>query len=154
MMLTKIKKGIEKAKTVAEIDKIYFVWLQGESDAITKTTQEAYYDDLLALKNALKKDIGLDKFAIIKVGYFYSVAGWLADTPVEIRKKHDEIIMAAQEKAAKDDPDFVILTRITAELSVDKEQYISCECDGHYNNRAMNMIGEAAGKRLAEIANA
>ena len=41
-MIKKINSSLKKAKENYKIDKVYFVWLQGESDAISGTTQENY----------------------------------------------------------------------------------------------------------------
>lgn len=60
--------------------------------------------------------------------------------------------MRAQEETVKTDKDFVMLTRIISKLSMDK-QYISCECDGHYNNKAMKIIEKEAGLKLSIFTN-
>ena len=147
-----IKKVLSAKKKTEGKQRVFFVWLQGESDSITGTTAKDYYAKLISLKNALKEDVKIEKFGIIKVGYFFCVARWLNHVPFEERKQRDEAIMGAQEEAVKTDKDFVMLTRITSELSMDK-QYISCECDGHYNNKAMKIIGKEAGLKLSNIAN-
>ena len=145
---TKINKAIEKAKSLYEVEHIYYIWLQGESDAILKRTANDYLQDLIAYKNHLKADFGIEKFGIIKVGYFASLAPWVAGTPEE-KAKDDEAIMNAQECAAILDEDFVILTRICPELSRDSV-YINPYAVGHYNNAAMEIIGKEAAKRLAQ----
>ena len=58
--------------------------------------------------------------------------------------------MRAQERAPEVDPDFVMLTSVCKELST-KEQYINPKEDGHYNNKAMEIIGTAAGEALARL---
>ena len=148
-MVEKIRKGMEKAREKGEIERVLFVWLQGESDAIFDTAEDAYLERLQTLKNALKTDVGIDTFGIIRVGYFVSVCRWCAD--LDRRQERDERIMNAQERAVLEDPDFVMLTRMCADLSKQSE-YINPEADGHYNNTAMEMIGGEAGKTLAKIA--
>ena len=82
-----LKKGKAAINKLGKenIDKIYAIWLQGESDAIGKTPEDEYYRLLLQLKNDLKKDLFIDKFGIIKVGNF-------------VYNEHDKHIQAAQER--------------------------------------------------------
>ena len=144
--------GIKKAKENFKVNKIYFVWLQGESNAVSFTTSKDYTDMLLTLKNQLKQDLGIDKFAIIQVGYFCAYAPWLeGKKPFEIKKQADEEIMSAQRNICKVDSDFVFLTDITAKLSVDGKYLNEKECGPHYNNEAMIIIGTEAGKALAKL---
>ena len=53
----KIYRGIKKAKTLGEVEHIYYVWLQGESDAIIESTEEEYLERLVRLKNTLKTEL-------------------------------------------------------------------------------------------------
>lgn len=136
------QKAVEKQRAaitdLGEMpEHIYYVWLQGESDAIRKLSGDEYLEKLTILKNALKRDCDIDKFAIIRVGYF---AG----------DEADEVIMHAQERAAEIDPDFIILTRITAALTKNSD-YINPEAAGHYNNRAMLLLGTDAAYTLATV---
>ena len=148
-LIEKCKRGIAKAKENFDIGKIYFVWLQGESDAVCGNSEEYYLSALIELKDNLKKDLEIDKFGIIQVGYFAEYAPWKHDTT----KIDDENIMRAQERAAKEDKDFVMLTDICAELSVKNEYLNPKEHGPHYNNRALDIIGEKAGSALAELKN-
>lgn len=135
----KMLAAIRKVRALgAEIGRIYYVWLQGESDALKKTEEDDYLRMLVEYKNALKADVGIDAFTIIRVGYF--------------SKDHtlDEAIMRAQERAAADDPDFVMLTRICATLSLDPA-YLNPFVAGHYSNKGMDRIGETAGAVLARL---
>ena len=141
--------AIEKAKSLGEIGHIYYVWLQGESDALIQTTETEYLQKLIAYKNELKAEIGIEKFGIIKVGYFARVASWIAGSEEE-KTAWDEAIMSAQERAVKEDKDFVMLTRLCTELS-QKTENINPKAVGHYNNAAMTLIGTEAGKALAKI---
>ena len=146
----KIKKGIAKAKTLGEVDHIYFVWLQGESDAIIESTEDEYLERIVRLKNTLKNELGIEKFGIIKVGYFYCTSQWHKGGDYETKKRCDETIMQAQERAVAEDSDFIMLTRVCTELSM-KPEYINPEASGHYNNAAMDIIGTEAGKALANM---
>ena len=146
----KMLRGIAKAKTLGEVEHIYFVWLQGESDAIIESTEEEYLERIVRLKNTLKNEIGIEKFGIIKVGYFYCTSQWHKGGTYEHKIACDETIMRAQERAVKEDSDFVMLTRVCTELSMNKA-YINPEASGHYNNEAMEIIGREAARALAEI---
>lgn len=121
-----------------EAEHIYFVWLQGESDAVRGLSEDAYLKKLIDFKNALKRDCLIEKFGIIRVGYFTGGT-------------QDEAIMSAQERAAREDTDFLMLTAVTARLSKE-ERYLNPEAAGHYNNAAMAVIGREAGAALGRYA--
>ena len=150
-MAKKIRAGIDKAREIGEIKGVYYVWLQGESDAINGTSLETYVERLTEYKNSLKKDFGIIKFGIIKVGYFYSTSQWHRNISTYQEKRAcDETIMLAQELAVERDRDFVMLTRVCTELSLDS-RYINPEASGHYNNAGMDIIGRAAAMTLAKL---
>ena len=123
--------------------------LQGESDALNQHSEDLYLERLIYHKNTLKAEIGFEKFAIIKVGYFAVNACWVEGEREE-KKKWDEAIMSAQEKAVAIDNDFVMLTRICTELSMNP-QYINPNVSGHYTNQGLDLIGREAGKALAAV---
>ena len=145
---TKISSAIQKVRSLYPVEHIYYVWLQGESDAILKRTANEYLQDLIAYKNDLKADFGIEKFGIIKVGYFACQANWVAGTPEE-RRANDEAIMQAQECAVLLDKDFAMLTRLCPTLS-ENPVYINPNAIGHYNNQAMELIGEDGAKGLCK----
>ena len=147
----KIRAGIEKAKQLGSVEHIYYIWLQGESDAIIETTEEEYVSRIEIYKNDLKRDFGIERFGIIRVGYFCSQSPWYCTcvNTAEYGKKCDETIMQAQETIVQKDSDFLMLTRICAELST-KPEFITPEVPGHYNNRAMEIIGTEAGIALVK----
>ncbi len=146
----KIGSAIEAAKTLGNIGKIYYMWLQGESDGIELTTKEKYMELLTALKNDLKADFGIDKFGIIKVGYFLSLCEGLTSEQQKTYTDADEAIMAAQEELVENDPDFVMLSRVCPHICKFSE-YINPDAMGHYNNRAMELIGSDAANALAML---
>ena len=146
-LIEKCKKGIRSTREKFGVEKVYFVWLQGESDALMNTTETEYLSKLVTLKNALKQDLGIDKFGIIKVGYFAEYAPWAPNA----NKTDDENIMRAQERAVREDSDFVLLTDICAKLSCKKKYLNPKEHGPHYNNRALDIIGKKAGKSLARL---
>lgn len=47
----KILAGIHKCKASGPVNKVYYIWLKGESDAITCISTEAYLQILTAYKN-------------------------------------------------------------------------------------------------------
>ena len=148
----KIKSGIEKAKELYQVEHVYYVWLQGESDAIIHTGEEEYLQRLIEYKNQLKTQFGIEKFGIIRVGYYLANVSWnLNPNDTEEDKiAYNENIMRAQERAVEQDNDFIMLTRVCAELSK-KQEYINPQAEGHYNNAAMEIIGKEAGETLAKI---
>ncbi len=147
----KIRTGIQKAKSRGTVEHIYYVWLQGEADAIIRTPEKEYLENLIRYKEMLKSDFGVEKFGIIKVGYFFCTSQWHTKiSTYEIKKACDEAIMRAQEKAPEVDSDFVMLTRVCTELSMNPA-YINPNASGHYNNAAMEMIGMAAGETLGRL---
>ena len=117
----------------------YFIWLQGESDALAHTSGDEYICRMVRLKNALKHDIGIDRFAIIKVGWFAKLLD-----PTDI---YDKAIMDAQEALPQLDRDFIIATDICPDLSLDS-RYMNPYAIGHYNNAGMRIIGESGADGL------
>jgi len=148
-LVKKVLSAKQKAKERGEIGNIYFIWLQGESDAVHNTTETEYYNRFITIKQALKKDVGVQFFGIIKVGYFSSVATWNKNGDMQTRIAQDQAIMSAQEKIALDEKDCKIVTRICEKLSREKE-YINPFESGHYNNKAMEEIGINGAKGLIE----
>lgn len=117
-----------------DLGHLFCVWLQGESDALAGTKRNTYVERITAIKDGLKSDLGLEKFFIIKVGAFTNDA-------------RDEEIFAAQEEVCGKDPDFVMLTRITAELLRDK-RYLNPFVGGHYGAEGAEVLGRTAGRNL------
>ena len=148
----KINAGIKKAKEIYNVERIYYVWLQGESDALIHTTTDEYCDRLIEYKNQLKDIFNIDKFGIIKVGYFFADGAWSLnpDDSYDDIVYYNEAIMNAQELAVQNDNDFVMLTRVCTNLSRDPS-YLNPNAKGHYNNAAMEIIGREAGMALADI---
>lgn len=148
--IKKIQAGIRKAREIGTVRHIRYLWLQGESDAINRTTEAEYMERMTVYKDALKRDAGIEVFGIIQVGYFCCTVSWLTDRTKEDSKACDEVIMRAQERLAVDDPDFIMLTKICPIISLDPE-YINPNAEGHYNNKGLNLIGREAGKALATL---
>lgn len=146
----KIQSGIELARKTDSIGRIFFIWLQGESDGIEATPSHEYARLLTALKNSLKKDVGTDRFCIIKVGFFISLLPDLTPEQAKYNRACDLAIMDAQEELVSSDGDFAMICRICPDICQDP-QYINPEAMGHYNNEAMKLIGKTAARALAEL---
>lgn len=145
----KVLGAINKTKEIGEIGKIYFVWLQGESDAIIGTAKDEYKQMLIDLKNSLTEDLGIDEFCLIQIGYFCSIAPWLEFSKNGQGKPRDEAIMNAQKELSQNDG-FIMLTEMCKEICLNPE-YMNPFVGGHYNNKGMTLIGKTAGAKLAEI---
>ena len=148
--LDKIRNGIRKAEALGEVGEIYYIWLQGESDAVCSTPADEYIRRLIRYKDDLKADVGISRFGVIQVGYFCRNVSWLTDCTKEEAALRDETIRSAQLRAVEADGDFCLLTQICGRLSMDP-QYLNPYAEGHYNNRAMTLIGTDAGNALAAV---
>lgn len=133
-----------KAKALACIEKvkperIFFAWLQGESDAILGCTKEEYKKSLRILCDAIKNDIGIEAFGMIRVGRFTN-------------DDNDFNIINAQDEACQEYDDFVMLTDIATELNKMPE-FMQANVPGHYNAKGLEKLGHEAAKTLAELVN-
>ena len=146
----KIRDGISYARSMGAVDHIYYVWLQGESDAVIETSGEEYISRIKEYKECLKHDFGIEKFCIIKVGYFCAVNPWYKKEIAsnEYGKERDEVIMAAQEKLPIFDADFIMLTDVATRISL-IDEYQNFDALGHFNNKGYEIIGREAGYALA-----
>ncbi|MBE6758137.1 MAG: sialate O-acetylesterase [Ruminococcaceae bacterium] len=149
-VVEKLTAGIRKAATVGTVRNVYYLWLQGESDAIARTTGEDYAARLTAYKNALKQDVGIHRFGIIQVGCFCGTVRWLTDRTREEGRADDAVIQQAQEALVSRDSDFAMLTREAVPMSLDP-QFINPQEDGHFNNRGLALLGRLAGEALAAL---
>ena len=131
-------------------------WLQGESDAIYRTPEEVYIERMRKFRDDLVREVGIEAFGIIEVGWFCGTVRWLTDRTHEDALACDATIMRAQERLCSEEAEgdipgrFVMLTQICKALSLDNT-YINPKADGHYNNRAMALIGSDAAYTLARI---
>ena len=66
-MLEKAKAAISKAKAEFPVSHIFFVWLQGESDAIHSRSKAEYKEKLSKLGEILRDELSVEKFGIIRV---------------------------------------------------------------------------------------
>ncbi|MBE6601816.1 MAG: sialate O-acetylesterase [Ruminococcaceae bacterium] len=117
-------------------ERIFFVWLQGESNALASTTREQYKEALRTLCDGLKSDLGIDRFGIIRVGRFTN-------------DDRDLEIIAAQDEICREDADFVMLTEIATELNRQPE-YMNPHVRGHYSAKGLEALGSSAAKGLCK----
>ena len=129
--------AIAKAKQSYEIDYIFLIWLQGESDAIEGCTKEKYKTELKTLAEGLKKDVGITRFCVIQVGRFAN-------------DERDFEIMNAQSEICLDDPDFVMLTDKAASMN-EEEKYMNPFVVGHFSALGQEKLGELSGNALANV---
>lgn len=129
-----------KKKSLTAINKckpehIYFAWLQGESDAIAAVKKDDYKKMLRELCDALKSDLGIERFGIIRVGYFTKDA-------------RDEQIILAQSEICEEDEDFLMLTDIATTLN-GMPEYMHPTIGGHFSAKGLEALGKVAGEALA-----
>lgn len=148
-MIEKVRAGLAKVRASYPVDRVFFIWLQGESDALEQTGTEKYLERLTEFKNDVKRQIPIEKFFLIKVGHFSEFADWNPH-PVKEKRKNDREIMRAQELAPKRDPDFHILTRVCTRLSLKKKYLNDKEFGPHYNNAGMKIVGTRAADGLVK----
>ena len=139
LLVDKALAAIKKVRETSTLGRIFFVWLQGESDAIVHSSAAYYREALLVLQNALKEALGLHCFGIIRVGRFANNS-W------------DDAIMAAQEEVCEMSTDFQMLTRLTTELNQQPE-FMNPYARGHYNAAGLIRLGQDAGTALGKIRN-
>ncbi len=113
---------------------IFFVWLQGESDAIAGTGKECYKQKLLQLNSDLQKDLHIENFGIILVGRFTG-------------DERDDCIIHAQKEICAENKDFLMLTTVTEQLT-QIQKFMNPFVGGHYNCQGQEIIGAFAGHTL------
>lgn len=130
--------SIAKSQEVFGSGRIFFVWLQGESDAIAGNSKDCYKEMLTVLGDALKQDVGIEKIGIIRVGRF-------------TKDDRDLEIINAQDEICRENADFLMLTDIATQLNV-CPRYMNPEVKGHYSAEGLMKLGAEAGQALAQYA--
>ena len=116
--------------------RVLFVWLQGESDQIAGASREEYETTLRTLCDALKQELHIETFAVIRVGRFTGT-------------EKDEPILEAQRRLCREDPNFTMLTEAIDELW-NQPQYMNPASPGHLSCAGQEKIGEIAGTALGQ----
>lgn len=135
MLCKKAKKAIQKTNP----EHVYFVWLQGESDAIAGKSKDEYKAQMRSLFESLKADLGVEVFGNILVGRF-------------TMDERDYEIIEAQKEVCKENQNFLMLTEITEEI-VYIDKYMNPFAAGHYSVAGQELIGLLAGRKLATLVN-
>ena len=135
MLVKKASRAIE----LTNPEHIYFVWLQGESDAIAHKSKDEYKKQMTELFENLKQDLGVEKFGNILVGRYT-----MEDSDLEI--------INAQKEVCRENDGFLMLTEITEEI-VYIDKYMNPEAQGHYSVDGQELIGLLAGKKLGDYCN-
>ena len=133
MLCKKAKKAIEMTNP----EHIYFVWLQGESDAIERKSKDLYKKQMICLYESLHEDLGVEKFGNILVGRFT-----MDDSDFEI--------INAQKEVCNEHEGFIMLTEITEEI-IYIDKYMNPVAHGHYSVDGQELIGFLAGRKLGEF---
>ncbi len=134
LLVAKCRGALRAIRRTEEVGRVFFVWLQGESDAIAGVSQADYMTRMRDFSVSLRAALPIECFAFIRVGKFVGDA-------------RDIAIIRAQEALAASG-EFLMLTRLTGVCTNDPARWISPYAAGHYNNAAMTLIGHAAGKHL------
>ena len=135
-----VEKSCEAIASVRErsaVGRIFFVWLQGESDAIFGCSKDDYKQRISVLCQALKQDVGMEKFGVIRVGRFTNDA-------------RDLEIIRAQDEVCRENRDFIMLTDLATTLNGQKEAMHPLIA-GHYSALGLEMLGREAGKNLGNF---
>ena len=132
VLIRKARGAIQKVNP----ERIFFVWLQGESDAVASVMKNDYKAALHVLCDALKADLGIDLFGIIRVGRFTN-------------DDRDLEIISAQDEICREDEDFVMLTDIATELN-QKDEYMNPNIKGHYSAKGLELLGSVAAEYLCK----
>ncbi len=136
LLVDKAEKAIAGA---GETRKRYFIWLQGESDAIVSRKCAEYKKMLSDFGHTLRERLALDGFGIIRVGRF------------TMDERDDEIIRA-QDEICREDDFFVMLTDKAAEYCTVPmyKDMMNPYVGGHYSAAGLESLGNLAGTALAK----
>ena len=126
----KARNGVQKVHP----ERIFFVWLQGESDAVAGVRKQDYKAALRILCDALKADVGISLFGIIRVGRFTG-------------DDRDAEIIAAQDEICRENHDFWMLTDIATVLNTQREA-MHPHIKGHYSAKGLELLGREAARNL------
>ena len=127
IIVEKSLAAITSVKSKEDVNSIYFIWLQGESDAICGNSKEYYKEKITELNEALKKDVGIKKFGIVRVGHFTN-------------DERDSEIISAQDEICNEKDDFIMLTNIATKLN-EQSEYMNPYVSGHYSAKGLEKLG-------------
>ena len=136
LLTEKTRAAFRKLQPRYQIDRIYFVWLQGESDAIARIDRDTYMESMRCLQSSLQKDLGIHSFGVIRVGRF---AG----------DQRDQQIIDAQDAICREEG-FVMLTQLAADMG-QQPKYMNPDVKGHYSAEGLELLGRTAGEALGNF---
>lgn len=128
-------EGCKAAMTAQKVNirHIYLVWFQGETDAYTGTSAEQYIGGMQNLLHTLQP-YGVEKCFVIQIGNV-TMGGEKVDT---------SYLQQVQEQLCEEDENFILISTLPKKL--EGEEYTE---DGiHFNQTALNLIGEDAGNNM------
>ena len=132
--LEEAKECLKKEKV--RIRHIYMLWFQGEADANLKTTKDEYKAMLRQLVSYMEEQ-GVEACFLVQLG-----------PDLTDPSKHQEI-MEAQLEICEESEDIVLVSELPAELTgADMKD----EGGIHFTQKALNLIGEDAGKNAGAYA--
>lgn len=129
--------ALAAARYAYTVENIYFVWLQGESDAISGRSKEYYKAELIRLSDSLCEEFGITRFGIIRVGIFTG-------------DERDFAIIEAQDEVCRENDRFAMLTDVATELFKQPEYMNPCAYR-HYSAKGQELLGSLAGAALADL---
>lgn len=139
IIVDKGEAAIAYARQNGQVGRVFFVWLQGESDAVAGVDKDTYKKSLMVLNQALRIELGIERFGVIRVGRF-------------TRDERDMEIICAQNEICNEQKEFLMLTEIATELN-ENEEYMNPYVKGHYSAKGLEKLGALAGRRFAEYRN-
>lgn len=135
LLVKKSQAAIRYAEAHGGAERIFFVWLQGESDAIQVKSKQEYKESITTLFDALSDALGIERFGIIRVGHFCG-------------DSRDMEIIDAQDELCREHNGFLMLTTLTEQLELSADG-MHPDIPGHFSARGLELLGEAAGDALA-----
>lgn len=137
-ILKKARGARNREEAELGVKHVYMIWLQGESDALLDTGEAEYLRQLKAFIDACKRELGIERFGMIKVGRYTN-------------DKRDDAIMRAQEAACAEGALCLMLTHAAPELTA----CAACMhpmVPGHFSTLGLDTLGEIAGNAMANYA--
>lgn len=157
-LMLKCRAAIDKVKRIyGGVHRVYFVWLQGESDALASTTKDDYKAKLITLGDSLRTNLNVSRFGIIRVGRFAADSrdDAILDAQDELCGVNANASWCSLSRPTEPDTDsfFVMLCREAADISTDPayRHLMNPYAYGHFSAEGLRYLGERAGRRLAGV---
>jgi Carbohydrate esterase, sialic acid-specific acetylesterase len=122
------------------VGRVYYIWLQGERDAVLGTTKDSYKTQFTQFHNDMMNGIGANENGfMIRIGYDYR------DTTDTLAV---EQIMLAQNELADELSDLTMISKLTSTFTVENGLMQSDEV--HYSQDGYNQLGEESAQNLTK----